>query len=77
VPARPEEVERLPVLEEEGLLRLADDELGACVEVLDWGLPDEGAAVALVLDYIEDGHVLPPFVVWCFSGTLCCGFVKV
>ena len=50
VPPRSEQVQRLPVTEEDGLLALVDDELAAHVEVLDGVLPDKRLVVSLVLD---------------------------
>ena len=50
VASRTEEIQRLTVAEEDGLLAFVDDELGAEVEVLDGVLPDQCFAVALILD---------------------------
>lgn len=50
IAARAEEVERLPVAEENGLLTFMDDQLRAEVEVLNRVLPNERFVVALILD---------------------------
>lgn len=50
IAARAEEVERLPVAEENGLLTFMDDQLRTEVEVLDRVLPDERFVVTLVFD---------------------------
>ena len=50
IAARAEEVERLSVAEENGLLTFVDDQLRTEVKVLDRVLPDERFVVALILD---------------------------
>ena len=50
VAARPEQIQCLPVPEEDGLLTFVDDELRAEVEVLNGVLPHQCFVVALVLD---------------------------
>ena len=58
VAPRAEEVERLSVAEEDGLLTLVDYQLRAEVEVLDRVLPDECFVVALELDYAGEPVLL-------------------
>ena len=50
IAARAEEVERLSVAEENGLLTFVDDQLRTEVKVLDRVLPDERFVVALIFD---------------------------
>ena len=50
IPARPEKVQRLSVLEEDRFLTLMNDQLGAIIEILNRVLPDEGAVIAFILD---------------------------
>ena len=50
IATRPEQIQRLSVPEEDGLLTFVDDELRAEVEVLDGVLPHQRFVVALVLD---------------------------
>ena len=57
IAARAEQVQRLAVPEEHGLLALVDDQLGTIVEVLDGVLPHEGVVVALILD--DAGQAVP------------------
>jgi len=50
VPPRAEQVQGLPIPEEDGLLTLMDDKLGAEIEVLNGVLPHKSLVVALILD---------------------------
>ena len=52
IPARPEQVKRLPVHEKYGFLRFVHDKLCKSVEIFAWVLPDEGGIIPLVFDYI-------------------------
>ena len=57
VAAGAEQIQRLTVPEEDGLLAFVDDELGAEIKILDGVLPHQGFVVALVLN--DAGKAVP------------------